>query len=194
MKKMTPILYCKPSEEGKAVSVLWLGGQNAANDLALLRQNDITARICLKGVWGCKKCGDIEDLQPFMIHDVIGWGDNLSEDAFRACKAPFKAVERILSGQSRSILVFCKQGARRAASFAAMFLMAKCRLRGDAAYNHVKGCRAIVEDNVRNVAEYFERIFDLWQHWTPMDSVAECPIVARPEQLVVVFVLFSSLR
>ena len=65
--------------------------------------------------------------------------------------------------------------------------MSKCRLRGDAAYNHVKGCRAIVEDSVRAVAERFERASDIWENWIPSDRVAECPCVLLPEDVLGIF-------
>ena len=65
--KMTPILYCDSSKETNKCPVLWLGGSNAANDEALLRENNVPVRRCLKGKFGCKRSRGFHDLTPFHI-------------------------------------------------------------------------------------------------------------------------------
>ena len=150
---MTPVLAIEfdtptasgqvPTASGQVRHFVWLGGENAANDKEYLLANKIAGRCCVKGHWGASNCSDFKDLEGhFRIDDYIK-GDKDWSDLWR----PLARLDEFLQTKG-DVLVFCRQGARRAAVFIGIYIMVKTGCSAAAAYEHLKGCRVIVEDCV----------------------------------------------
>jgi hypothetical protein len=146
---MTPTYAVKRRDGG--MSFLWLGGENAANDVENLIKCGVSARCCFKGEWGAPQSDDINDFQHVKIDDVLkgkmGWC---------AMEELMSEINDYLENEG-SALLFCRQGARRAAVGLGVFLMYKTKCSSEIAYAFLKKCRCIVEPCVQYDLHTFEK-------------------------------------
>ena len=160
MRLMTPILLV-PKQPGTTnnrrndvfppaeVGVLWLGGDNAECNVDLLAQNNCWNLFSAKGEEKGTQNHDPRFNSDRVSHDecfgntrnrIEPWEEVLFTNLKACC---IKINNKLLAGES--VLVFCHQGARRAATVAGVFMMAKCNLTANQAMEFLKRLRGMIE-------------------------------------------------
>lgn len=122
--------------------VIYLGGDNGANDFDKLSELGITHILnvseCIPNYWESTK------QITYMRVPIDDCGSVILKDYFQSV---FEFITRALESDGR-ILVHCFAGKSRSASFVIAYLMQHCRMKYIDALRHVQTHRAVVEPNL----------------------------------------------
>ena len=139
------------------VGMLWLGGENAARDTDFLLKNNITVRFVCKEDWGCRDDNRFEHRR--IVVDRYfgnGWLGKPASGDISDLKNAVLEIDKMLA-QGHNVLLYCRQGARRAASVAQSYLMSKCHLSARNCHQYLTSLRGIVEESLFHDGERLER-------------------------------------
>ena len=139
------------------VGMLWLGGQNACNDVNFLKKNSITVRFCCKEGWDCHLNNHFLH-EKFVVDRYFGndYRNKPASNNIDELKNAVMQIDEFLA-RGHNVLVYCRQGARRAASVVMTFLMAKCWMSSVEITHYLIKLRGIVEYDIIKSGNRLER-------------------------------------
>jgi hypothetical protein len=142
--------------QASRVGMLWLGGQEAANDVEYLVQNNISVRYVCKERYDCRDDDRFQHGR-FVVDRYFGnsYRKIPGRGDITGLKAAIEEIDYMLA-QGHSVLLYCRQGARRAASMAMTYLMSKCRLSASTCHRYLTDMRGIVESGLIDDARRLE--------------------------------------
>ena len=177
--------------DGVETRALFLGGDTASHNHALLEQNRISSRLSCKGKWSCEKDKRFRDQKPIFIEKLIGNSDwRPTPGEFVDWNFLKEHVQEFIYGCLRdgdNKFNFCHQGARRAAALAMFIIMVLTRCTGDEAYNYIKGMRDIVETNCIHLCRKFSADREQWLNWIDDEDVVPLPCLVWPDEMHDIF-------
>eukprot|EP00941_MAST-03F_sp_MAST-3F-sp1_P002266 g2266.t1 len=144
IKKKNTFLYHIAIHPTEIVPNIWLGNEDNANNLSLLRRLGITHVLNV--------AGDIDapalSSSPSIVYKHLKVMDNLSENiSVHFSDTNHWISEAISSSNSSAVLVHCHLGVSRAPSFVCAYLMNKYNVSMDDALGHIKNIRVTVNPN-----------------------------------------------
>ena len=176
-RQMAPLISIPAPSNITRCSYLWLGGDNAAADVTTLRRNGVQYRLSMKGKHGPAACNSIADMKPFFIQSVLSSQQRACD--YDRLKAMVLEIDLRLE-QGRSVLVYCHQGARRAAFLCGVYLIWKTKVNASGAFWFMKELRSILENIVEQDLQAFENSGAHW-NWGEQWQVRQMPCVIDEE-------------